>query len=68
MPTSRKAKRLTTNWRKIMSTVVRCEKCGEYKEVPSFEGDGVYSTHVCKEDEQDDQLTIKSKYSSDEEE
>ena len=51
-----------------MSAVVRCEKCGEYKEVPAFEGDGVYSTHVCKGNEQDDQPKSKSKYSSDDEE
>jgi len=51
-----------------MSSVVRCEKCGGYKEVPSFEGDGVYSTHYCKENEQDNQQTKKSKDSSDDEE
>jgi len=52
----------------IMSSIVRCEKCGGYKEVPSFEGDGVYSTHYCKENEQDNQQTKKSKDSSDDEE
>lgn len=30
-----------------MSAWVRCEICGKQKEVPAFEGDGVYSEHTC---------------------
>lgn len=31
-----------------MSTWERCKDCGEFKEVPAYEGDGVYSTHECE--------------------
>lgn len=30
-----------------MSKWVRCDICGEQKEVPAFEGDGVYHDHFC---------------------
>lgn len=30
-----------------MSKVINCEECGQPKEVPAYEGDGVYSKHVC---------------------
>ena len=31
-----------------MSAWVQCEICGEQKEVPAFEGDGVYNDHYCQ--------------------
>ena len=37
-----------------MSMWIKCEICGELKEVPAFEGDGVYSTHVCKDPEREE--------------
>lgn len=37
-----------------MSMWVKCDICGGMKEVPAFEGDGVYSTHICKDPEQDE--------------
>ena len=33
-----------------MSKWVTCEICGEQKEVPAYEGDGVYHDHECRED------------------
>lgn len=32
-----------------MSTWVCCSRCGDLMEVPSYEGDGAYHVHVCKE-------------------
>lgn len=37
-----------------MSAWVKCDICGGMKEVPAFEGDGVYSTHVCKDPEREE--------------
>lgn len=31
-----------------MSEWVKCEVCGALKEIPAYEGDGVYSRHVCE--------------------
>jgi len=31
-----------------MSKVIDCPDCGKPMEVPAFEGDGVYSVHVCE--------------------
>jgi hypothetical protein len=31
-----------------MSKWAKCEQCGMDKEVPAFEGDGVFSLHICK--------------------
>jgi hypothetical protein len=33
-----------------MSAWIKCPVCGELKEVPAFEGDGVYSEHFCEPD------------------
>ena len=33
-----------------MSAVIRCPVCGQLKEVPAFEGDGVYHEHFCEPD------------------
>ena len=30
-----------------MSKWVKCEDCGELKEVPAYEGDGAYHVHYC---------------------
>jgi hypothetical protein len=30
-----------------MSMWIKCQNCGQLMEVPSCEGDGVYSTHQC---------------------
>ena len=30
-----------------MSKLTKCEYCGDIIEVPAYEGDGAYSTHVC---------------------
>jgi hypothetical protein len=32
-----------------MSRRIICEKCGGWKDIPAFEGDGVYTDHVCSE-------------------
>jgi hypothetical protein len=32
-----------------MSKWIRCENCGQRKEVPAFVGDGVYHPHICPE-------------------
>lgn len=31
-----------------MSAWIKCPKCGKPKEVPAYEGDGVYSEHTCE--------------------
>lgn len=36
-----------------MSEWVECEICGELKEIPAYEGDGVYSTHFCNLNDED---------------
>ena len=33
---------------------IKCELCGGMKEAPALEGDGVYSTHVCKDPEREE--------------
>jgi len=30
-----------------MSAWVKCEFCGRDKEIPAYEGDGVYTEHYC---------------------
>lgn len=35
-----------------MSKWIKCPYCGEPKEVPAYEGDGVYSKHHCEEIDQ----------------
>lgn len=45
---------LYSDRRTHMSAWVKCDICGGMKEVPAFEGDGVYSTHVCKDPERDE--------------
>ena len=37
-----------------MSKWVSCEICGELKEVPAFEGDGVYHDHYCNTETNDE--------------
>lgn len=35
-----------------MSMWITCDNCGQPKEVPAYEGDGVYSAHRCRGDSQ----------------
>lgn len=30
-----------------MSKIVECKECGQLMDVPAYEGDGVYTDHVC---------------------
>jgi hypothetical protein len=35
-----------------MSKWVSCEVCGQLKEIPAYDGDGVYSVHICSQEPQ----------------
>lgn len=45
---------LYSDRRTHMSMWIKCNICGGMKEVPAFEGDGVYSTHVCNDPEREE--------------
>lgn len=45
---------LYSDRRTHMSMWIKCNICSGMKEVPAFEGDGVYSTHVCNDPEREE--------------